>query len=91
MEKKLAGTIAKKNELHNKEKCSSQPGLKKRDIHFNVNFKYFDDDQLEWITQKLFQNFPGKDMNMIFNILLPEALMRICRDFFEVINNEAND
>ena len=30
-------------------------------------------------------------MNMIFNILLPEALMRICRDFFEVINNGAND
>ena len=29
-------------------------------------------------------------MNMIFNILLPEVPMPICRDFCEVINNEAN-
>ena len=71
-------------ELHTTGKCSSQPELKKGDIPFNVHFGHFNDDQLEWITQKLVQNFPGKDMSVIFNILLPEAIIRISRDFLEV-------
>ena len=64
-------------ELHTTGKCSSQPELKKTDIPFNVQFAYFDDDQMEWITQKLVQNFPRKDMSTIFNILLLKILIRL--------------
>ena len=43
----------------------------------------FDDDQLEWITQKLVQNFPGKDMNMIFNILLQKLSYALVETFLK--------
>ena len=43
----------------------------------------FDDDQLEWITQKLVQNIPGKDMNMIFNILLQKLSYALVETFLK--------
>ncbi len=77
-------------ELHTTGKCTSQPWLTKRDIPFNVYLGYFDDDQLEWITQKIVQNFSGIDIGVIFNILLPEAIIHISRDILDVSYDEAN-
>ena len=83
MEKKLVGTMSCMPQGKKREK--------KGDISFNVHFGYFDDDQLERITQKLVQKLFGKGITIIFNILLPKVIIRISRDFLEVTYNEANE
>ena len=76
------------HELQTKGKAKSKPWLTKNDLPFNIPLGELKDDQLDCVVEKLVDNFPGVNQGVLFHVLLPEAIIRLCRNVLQISENE---
>ena len=93
-----------KDELHGKlkshEKCwrsevfysgysKKAPGIKKKDLSVNVHSGGFTEDQLMLTLNELKVLFPAAGVDFLTTVILPEALIILCKVLFEIFYREA--
>ena len=93
-----------KDELHSKlkshEKCwrsevfssgysKEAPDIKKKDLSVNVHSGGFTEDQLMLILNELKVWFPAAGVDFLTTVILPEALIILCKVLFEISYCEA--
>ena len=93
-----------KTEVHNKFKSNKKcwrhdvfssgnskeaPGIKRKDLSVNVHFGGFNEDQLQFILNELKKWFPAVGVDFLTTVVLPEALIILCKAIFEITYDEA--
>ena len=77
------------HKLYTTGKVKNSPWLKKQDLPFGFYFGALNDDQLDWIIDKLFHIFPGINHDQVFKVIFPETIICMCRDKLNISYDEA--
>ena len=80
-----------KYEVFSSENSKEAPGIKRKDLSVTVHFGGFNEDQLQFILNKLKKWFPAVEVDFLttVTVVLPEALIILCKAIFEMTYYEA--
>ena len=65
------------------------PGIKRKDLSVNVSFCGFTEDQLQLILNDVSEWFPAVGVDCLITVILPEALIILCKVIFEISYHES--